>query len=84
MPTMDRDVPTITGLANTLSVIKATKVVPMPTATKLLINKKMAEIYARNWLGANICMAVVEIGIGKEAKNIAGTNNTTDNTKLSV
>lgn len=78
-PTMDKDVPTISGFSKILSVTNATKVVPIPTATKLLISRKIAEICARNWFGANICIAVVEIGIGKDAKNIAGASKVTAN-----
>ncbi len=48
VPTIDKDMPTISGFSKILSVINATNVVPIPTATKLLISKNTAEICARN------------------------------------
>ena len=78
VPTIVNDVPTISEFPKILSVTNATNVVPIQTATKLLISKKTAEICARIWLGASICIAVVEIGIGNDAKNMAGTSSVTD------
>lgn len=46
--------------------------------------QNIAEIWARIWFGASICIATVEVGIGEEAKNIAPTSSVSENAKLST
>ncbi len=62
--TIARECPTRLGSAKTKSVIKATKVGPAPSATKLKMKKNMAVTVARNRLGVINCNAADPMGIG--------------------
>ncbi|MNV78919.1 hypothetical protein D3C71_1724440 [compost metagenome] len=48
------------------------------------ISRNSAETCARIWLGGRICIAAVDVGIGNEAKNMAGSSKPTDSHKLST
>ena len=74
----DMECPTAAGSWNRRSVSSATAVVPRPSPTRLEIKRNSADTWARNWFGGRICMAAVEVGIGNEAKNIAGSSRPTD------
>ncbi|MDR8997395.1 hypothetical protein FEP67_03526 [Burkholderia multivorans] len=50
----------------------------MPSAIRFETSRNSAEICARIWFGASVCIAAVDVGIGNDAKNIAITSMASD------